>query len=268
MIKSILEDEDPPEDSPKKKRRLLGKRRPKDDLLSIGLTSNDTEKEEPPGESEEEIKNGILGISGPDPGDRTVSAGQSADDNPVPEGPEGADAPESTGRAAELEKMLKELEEELRQERESEERSRRYATETGTHRRPEREPGNSRLPVPRSTRPPLSDGETEPESQVETFRKMGLAWSAAIALFGSVVFMLAIGWVADVLLGSSPWGIVTGIVIGAGIGFLQFFRITSQLTGRGPGDFEKLSLKTPRDQDPPEAGTESKGTEEDGPSTV
>ena len=38
-----------------------------------------------------------------------------------------------------------------------------------------------------------------------------------------------IGWGADLLLGSSPWGIVIGILIGAGIGFLQFFRITGEI---------------------------------------
>jgi F0F1-type ATP synthase assembly protein I len=41
--------------------------------------------------------------------------------------------------------------------------------------------------------------------------------------------MLILGWFADLLLGSSPWGIVGGIILGAAIGFLQFFRITSQI---------------------------------------
>jgi F0F1-type ATP synthase assembly protein I len=31
------------------------------------------------------------------------------------------------------------------------------------------------------------------------------------------------------VLGSSPWGIVAGIVLGSLIGFVQFFRITSQI---------------------------------------
>jgi F0F1-type ATP synthase assembly protein I len=41
--------------------------------------------------------------------------------------------------------------------------------------------------------------------------------------------MLIIGWGADLLLGSSPWGIVAGIVLGSIIGFVQFFRITSRI---------------------------------------
>jgi len=69
----------------------------------------------------------------------------------------------------------------------------------------------------------------EPESFAETARRSGMAYAAAISLFGSVVFMLIIGWFADLLLGSSPWGIVGGIVLGAAIGFFQFFRLTSQI---------------------------------------
>jgi F0F1-type ATP synthase assembly protein I len=69
----------------------------------------------------------------------------------------------------------------------------------------------------------------EPQSVLETARQSGLAYAAAITLFASVVFMLIIGWFADLLLGSSPWGIVFGIVLGGFIGFLQFFKITSQI---------------------------------------
>ena len=69
----------------------------------------------------------------------------------------------------------------------------------------------------------------KPESFAETARKSGLAYAAAITLFGSIVFMLIIGWFADLLLDSSPWGIVGGIVLGAAIGFFQFFKMTSQI---------------------------------------
>lgn len=71
-----------------------------------------------------------------------------------------------------------------------------------------------------------------PDTVEESARKTGLAFSAGIALFGSIVFMLFLGWLADLLLGISPWGIVAGIVLGAIIGFIQFFRITSQIFGK------------------------------------
>ena len=68
-----------------------------------------------------------------------------------------------------------------------------------------------------------------PETTDESVRKSGLAWSAGIVFFGAVAFMLFLGWLADLLLGSSPWGIVGGIVLGSIIGFIQFFRISSQI---------------------------------------
>ena len=68
-----------------------------------------------------------------------------------------------------------------------------------------------------------------PETQAETIRKSGLAYAAAITLFGSIVFLLLLGWFADLILGTSPWGVVGGIVLGSIIGFIQFFRITSQI---------------------------------------
>lgn len=69
----------------------------------------------------------------------------------------------------------------------------------------------------------------QPETQAETIRKSGLAYSAGIILFASIVFTMILGWFADLLLGSSPWGIVGGIILGAIIGFIQFFRITSSI---------------------------------------
>lgn len=69
----------------------------------------------------------------------------------------------------------------------------------------------------------------EPQSLAETARQSGLAYAAAITLFASVVFMLIIGWFADLLFETSPWGKVGGIALGSLIGFIQLFRITSQI---------------------------------------
>ncbi len=73
----------------------------------------------------------------------------------------------------------------------------------------------------------LSSAPTE--SFVETTRRSGLAWSAGIAFFASVAFLLILGWGADLLFGTSPWGIVVGIVLGSLIGFVQLFRLSSQI---------------------------------------
>lgn len=68
-----------------------------------------------------------------------------------------------------------------------------------------------------------------PETQAETIRKSGLAYAAAITLFGSIAFLLLIGWFVDLILGTSPWATAGGIILGSIIGFLQFFRLTSQI---------------------------------------
>ncbi|MFZ1699355.1 MAG: AtpZ/AtpI family protein [Pyrinomonadaceae bacterium] len=68
-----------------------------------------------------------------------------------------------------------------------------------------------------------------PETPDESIRRSGLAWSAGIVFFGSVAFMLFLGWGADLLFGSSPFGMVAGIVIGSMIGFIQFFRVSKQI---------------------------------------
>lgn len=70
----------------------------------------------------------------------------------------------------------------------------------------------------------------EPEEDV---RRSGLAWSAGIVFFSSVAFMLFLGWGADLLFGSKPFGLVAGIVLGSAIGFIQFFRLSSQMYSSG-----------------------------------
>jgi F0F1-type ATP synthase assembly protein I len=86
----------------------------------------------------------------------------------------------------------------------------------------------NQTPAP-ETAPAEANTEIYQETPAENIRRTGLAWSAATVLFGSVVFMLVLGWFFDLIFGSSPWGMVGGIVLGAIIGFIQFFRITSQI---------------------------------------
>jgi F0F1-type ATP synthase assembly protein I len=69
----------------------------------------------------------------------------------------------------------------------------------------------------------------EKETPGETARKTGLALSAGITLFGSVVVLMTVGYLADRYFNSSPTGLIVGIVAGSIIGFFQFFRLTSQI---------------------------------------
>ena len=82
----------------------------------------------------------------------------------------------------------------------------------------------------------------EPPTAGESVRMAGLAWSVGITLFGSIVFMLVIGWLADTLLGSSPWGLVVGVVIGSIIGFVQLFRINREIFRRNAAPPETTTL--------------------------
>ena len=63
----------------------------------------------------------------------------------------------------------------------------------------------------------------------ETNRKSGVAYAAALSLFFSVATMTGVGWALDRWLGTKPWLMVVGIVLGAVVGFYQFVRLTSKL---------------------------------------
>lgn len=71
--------------------------------------------------------------------------------------------------------------------------------------------------------------DPNPESQAEANRKSGLAYGAVTVLIGAILIFLAIGWSIDRSLNTSPWGITSGIVLGAIIGFYQFIRISSKI---------------------------------------
>lgn len=64
----------------------------------------------------------------------------------------------------------------------------------------------------------------------ETTRKSSIAYAAAFSLFASVVTLFGLGWALDRWLGTSPWLIVIGLVLGAAVGFYQFVRLTSKLS--------------------------------------
>ena len=59
-------------------------------------------------------------------------------------------------------------------------------------------------------------------------RKAGFAYAAGIALFASVATFCIIGYFLDRWLGTAPWLLIGGIVLGSAAGLLEFVRISSK----------------------------------------
>jgi ATP synthase protein I len=59
-------------------------------------------------------------------------------------------------------------------------------------------------------------------------RKSGFAYAAGIALFASVVTFCAVGYFLDRWLGTQPWFLIGGIVIGSAAGLFEFIRISAK----------------------------------------
>ena len=66
------------------------------------------------------------------------------------------------------------------------------------------------------------------DSKEDTNRKSGYAYAAGITLFAAVVVFTGIGWLLDRWLGSQPWCLVGGIVVGSAAGLFEFIRISSK----------------------------------------
>ena len=62
----------------------------------------------------------------------------------------------------------------------------------------------------------------------EENRKAGFAYAAGITLFASVVSFCALGWVLDKWLGTDPWLLIIGIVLGSAVGLFEFIRLSSK----------------------------------------
>lgn len=116
---------------------------------------------------------------------------------------------------------------------------------------PEKDPSTHEDPWPTEPEPvefPFVPVMYIPETEEQKVRQTGLAGTVGIVFFCCVFFMLFLGWIADQLLGSSPWGLVGGIVLGSVIGFIQVFRITSQIFNSKKAESEMRPLMS-RDED-------------------
>ena len=59
-------------------------------------------------------------------------------------------------------------------------------------------------------------------------RKSGFAYAAGITLFASVAAFTALGWFLDRWLGTDPWLLIVGIILGSAAGLYEFVRISSK----------------------------------------
>jgi ATP synthase protein I len=69
----------------------------------------------------------------------------------------------------------------------------------------------------------MSDRDEE-----ETNRKSGTAYAAALSLFASVVVFCGFGWLLDRWLGTAPWFLGAGVVLGSAVGLFEFIRLSSR----------------------------------------
>ena len=59
-------------------------------------------------------------------------------------------------------------------------------------------------------------------------RKTGYAYAAGITLFASVAAFCVAGYFLDRWLGTGPWLLIAGIVVGSAAGLFEFVRLSSK----------------------------------------
>ncbi|HEX8561075.1 MAG TPA: AtpZ/AtpI family protein [Pyrinomonadaceae bacterium] len=76
----------------------------------------------------------------------------------------------------------------------------------------------------------MAEGEPEkPDGgEREAARGGAVAYAAGLAIFFSVLSFMGLGWLLDRYFGTG-WMMVTGILVGAAVGFYEFIRIMSRL---------------------------------------
>lgn len=68
---------------------------------------------------------------------------------------------------------------------------------------------------------------SKPSDQEEN-RKTGFAYAAGITLFAVVVTFCGLGYLLDRWLGTDPWLLIAGIVVGSAAGLFEFVRLSSK----------------------------------------
>ena len=65
-------------------------------------------------------------------------------------------------------------------------------------------------------------------SDQEENRKAGFAYAAGITLVAVVVTFCGLGYLLDRWLGTDPWLLIAGIVLGSAAGLFEFVRLSSK----------------------------------------
>jgi ATP synthase protein I len=76
--------------------------------------------------------------------------------------------------------------------------------------------------------PKSPDSPNSSKSNAEENRKAGFAYAAGLTLFASVAAFTGLGYMLDRWLGTQPWCLVGGIVIGSAAGLFEFVRLSSK----------------------------------------
>jgi len=66
-----------------------------------------------------------------------------------------------------------------------------------------------------------------------SYRKAGPYLDASWQLSGAIVLWTLLGWFLDKKLGTSPWLLVSGSVLGIGLGFYLFFKALAAIGKKG-----------------------------------
>jgi ATP synthase protein I len=66
------------------------------------------------------------------------------------------------------------------------------------------------------------------KSNQDESRKAGFAYAAGLTLFASVAAFTGVGWMLDKWLGTQPWCLIGGIVLGSAAGLYEFVRLSSK----------------------------------------
>lgn len=77
----------------------------------------------------------------------------------------------------------------------------------------------------------MSKSPDSPDSSkpsAEENRKTGYAYAAGFTLFVTVATFTGLGYLLDRWLGTEPWCLVGGIVLGSAAGLFQFVRLSSK----------------------------------------